>query len=273
MRIPLTCIKCEYKFDILDGVSEIITADNPFIQYTLRSNHALVGLSEIVPGQAKTVHLKDVFSEIHKIFLTPAGGQLIYCKPEKIGNSGFLIMSSKLEGRQYPEEIQVSWIVYGNKRGVETPLWRQILSNAKGYEIDKDYRMEIVELETAFEVFLTEYLKLRLEQKCAGNVVETIFKHIRRMDDVTADIFKVTTGQKLRDMLRNGNRPKLYANWKKYVKEQRNRILHRGFKVDKAQAKKAFETIFKIILFLEPKSLEYLYTSFEEHESIRSKRK
>ena len=267
-HLPLECRECGKKFDIIDGLTETITTDNIFIQYTLRSNYALFGLSEVIPGEVKAVNLKDRFSEIHKIFLTATGPSPVYCKPAKISNSRFLIISSKYKGHLYPEKIQVSWVVYGNKRGVETPLWRQLLSNAKGYEIESNYRMEIVELETAFEVFLAEYLKPRLEKICTDQIVEMIFEHFRRMEDVTTLVFKVATGKKLKEMLEDVGRAELHGNWKKYVKDQRDRILHRGQEISKIQAKKAFETVFKIIVILEPKSLEYLYTSFEEHGSI-----
>ena len=161
------------------------------------------------------------------------------------------------------------WSVYGNKYGLETPLWRQLLANAKGYEINRNFRMEIVELETAFEVFLYEYLKPKLKPLFTEPIVETIFKHFRRMEDVTTLVFEMATGKKLREILKEANLEKLYGVWKEFGKDKRDKILHRGEEVSKSEAKKAFEAVFKMIVFLEPKSLEYLKTSLEEHKSLK----
>lgn len=268
--LPLICRECGNNFVLLDGVTEIITTDNIFLQYMLRSNHVILGKSEVIPGELEVVDLKSRFKEIHHVFLTPTGSQPIRCEPVIIGDSKFLIVSSLVKSSRFPRKIQVLWSVYGNKHGLETPLWRQLLANAKGYEINKDFRMEIVELETAFEVFLYEYLKPKLKTMCTDQIMEMIFQHFRRMEDITNFVFKIPTGKTLRGMLKEANRDKLYGIWKECVKDQRDKILHKGEGVTNSQAKKAFEAVFKIIVFLEPKSLEYLQTSLEEHESLFS---
>jgi hypothetical protein len=237
--MPLCCSECGNDFYLLDGVTETITTDNVFVQYMLRSNHLLIGKSEIEPGKLEIVDLKDRFEEIHHVFLTATGTQPIRCEPVIIGNSKFLIVSSVYQSLHYSGKIQVMWSVYGNKYGLETPLWRQLLANAKGYEINRNFRMEIVELETAFEVFLYEYLKPKLKPLFTEPIVETIFQHFRRMEDVTTLVFEMATGKRLREILKGANLEKLYGVWKEFGKDKRDKILHRGEEVSESEAKKA----------------------------------
>jgi hypothetical protein len=151
---------------------------------------------------------------------------------------------------------------------VSTPLWRELIANAKGYEIERNYRMEIVELETALELFLFEFLKLKLEALSNDQIAQMILQHFRRMEDVTNPVFKAATGKTLKEMLEKSNLDKIYGTWKENVKDKRDRILHWGEGVRKEQAKKGFEAVFKIILFLKPDSIEYLYTSIERDKSL-----
>jgi len=259
--LPVKCVECGNEFDILDGISEVITSDNPFIQYTLRSNFSILGTSEITLGQLKEVDLKEKLDEIHRIFLTPisTAPYPVFCEAINRGGSRFAILSSKLKDLPYPDNIQIGWVVYGNKQGFDIPLWRKLLSNAKGYEINGDFRMAIVELETAFEIFIVEYLRKGLKDKYSPNVLEHLFQHFKRVEDELTILFEIATGKTLRQILKEANQPKLYSKWQQHVKEKRDRTVHRGENIEEKEFKEGFKSVFKIILLLDPEALNYLY--------------
>lgn len=257
---------CGERFDLLDGLE--LLSDVTFMQYALRSNYILFGETEIVPGEAKIVNLPKDFSEVHKIIITPYGLHKIHCVPVKSGSYQFLILSSKVKGHEYLKQIRISWAVYGNRQGEQAPLWRQLLSSAKAFEIEKNFRMEIVEVETAFEVFISSYLRSKLQKLASHDVVELIFDRFHRMEDVTTRLFEAATGKTLRKMLDEANRQELYGKWKGGVKDKRDAIVHAGVNVGSDEAKEAFETVFEIVLFLKPQALNYLYSSVAMDESI-----
>jgi hypothetical protein len=122
------------------------STNNIFMQYQIRSNHAVAGMTEIFLGQKRTVLLDGEFSQIHKVFLTPNSSVPFWCEPLIYGNKGFFVISSKDETAQSPDRANVSYLVFGNKQGSETPLWRELLSSAKNHEINGSYGTAIVEL-------------------------------------------------------------------------------------------------------------------------------
>ena len=72
--------------------------------------------------------------------------------PGWITNNQFSIFSS---GSGTEGEIRsIQWIAYGNRAIAAIPIWRKLLSNSKRYQLLKDFRSELVELESSFEWLL-----------------------------------------------------------------------------------------------------------------------
>lgn len=254
----LRCRDCGKVFNFLDGVNAFIMPDNIFLQYQIRSNHAVFGKVKISIGQMHRVFLRGEFSRIHRVFLTPECTVPFWCEPLIHGNSGFLVISSKDKRSQPPDTVEVSYLVFGNKHEFETPLWRELLSDAKGHEMNGSYRAAVVELETCFEVFLVDYIKPKLTERFSDKIVEKLFQDLRRIEDRTNLAFALATGKTLKETLSDAGRAGLYADWSNKVKEKRDRIVHRGEKAKSEEARSAFEVVFKIIACLCPASLKYL---------------
>ena len=258
----LHCMDCGNDFDFFDALSNFLSPENRFLQYQIRSNHAVLGTTKILVGQEYRVDLHGEFSRIHKVFLTPNTTTPFWCEPIIAGNSGFLVISSRTEGTHAPSPVEVSYLVYGNKQGFETPPWRELLSDAKGHEISGDYRVAIVEFATCFEVFLVQYLKPRLMKTFDEKVVNSLLKKHQRIEDRVSLTFELATGSTLEEMLTKASRLILFESWRDHVQKKRNKIVHTDEGASLEDAKLAFEAVFKIIVYLQPEALNYLACTF-----------
>lgn len=243
------------------------STNNIFMQYQIRSNHAVAGMTEIFLGQKRTVLLDGEFSQIHKVFLTPNSSVPFWCEPLIYGNKGFFVISSKDETAQSPDRANVSYLVFGNKQGSETPLWRELLSSAKNHEINGSYGTAIVELETCFEVFLIDHIAPKLEERFSGKIVEKLVRKNRRIEDRTCLVFALATGKTLRETLSEAGKTALYTDWSNKVKEKRDRIVHQGEGANQDETKRAFEVVFKLVAYLNPESLKYFACTLSSKNS------
>jgi hypothetical protein len=129
-----------------------------------------------------------------------------------------------------------------------------LLSNAKRHQCASDYRSEIVELESAFEVFVGEYLSSRLNGKLRRVTLDWIFKH--GVEEQLRACFCEITGKPLSKLFR-----KDYGEWKRHVKDKRNGIVHQGLKVTKLEAENARKATFDILTRIDNSVLEHFQVS------------
>ena len=140
---------------------------------------------------------------------------------------------------------KISWFASGNRAQTALPLWRTLISNAKEHQKAKNYRSEIVELKSAFEVFISEYLGLALGKKLRQETREWILN--RSIEELVNIGFREVNGTSLAKLYQSE-----YSNWFKSVKETRDHIVHRGINVTAEQASDARKAIVDLIVKVDP---------------------
>jgi len=119
----------------------------------------------------------------------------------------------------------------------------------------------LVELESAFEVFVSEFLGRSLRSKLRGETINWLLK--RSIEEVLKVGFTELTGRPLSKL-----EPEAYARWQRSVKELRDFIVHRGAFVSDEQAREAREAVFDLMTRIDPKTIDYFAV---EVEKVRSK--
>jgi hypothetical protein len=125
-----------------------------------------------------------------------------------------------------------------------------LLSSSKEYQLNKDFTSEVVYLESAFELYVAEFIGERLKPKLRAETIDWILGH--GITEILKAGFRELEGKPLSKI-----EPKAYVNWEKNVKNLRNSIIHRGQLADAVQARKAREATFEIITRINPGSIDY----------------
>lgn len=248
----IECSVCGNMFSLQQGVKEAISsdiaADN--FQYNARE----FGKTEIVVGQLKTIKFSEPFEDTPKIYLTPIG-KSAPAVPGQIANSQFNIFSSDSGTGGGSREIQ--WQAYGNRAYAAIPVWRKLLSNSKRYQLMNDFKSELVELESSFEVFIGEYLGKNLRKKFNDETVSWILK--RGIEEKLKIGITELKGKPL-----NVLEPDTYKKWKNSAKVPRDHIVHRGTFIDEKQARDAREAVFDLMTKIDPMVIDDFRIQFED---------
>lgn len=253
----IECIVCSNIFSLQQGVREAFSSD--IVANNFQYNAQEFGKIEIVIGQLKTIKFSEPFEDIPNIYLTPFG-KPAPTVPGWITNNQFCIFSSDSGTEGGSREIQ--WNAYGNRTYATIPIWRKLLSNSKRHQLVKDFRSELVELESSFEVFIGEYLWKNLRKKFNDKTVNWILKlGIEQKLNIGITELK---GKSLKDL-----EPDAYKRWKTSVKELRDSVVHRGTFVNESQAREAREALFDLMTKIDPMIIDDFRIQFEKIELDR----
>jgi hypothetical protein len=243
----INCKVCSKSFSLQQGVKESFSIDNPFTIHDFQFNSEERGGIDVKVGQLAKVEFQKPFEDKPVIYLTP------YLKSVSVV-SGFVNNNNFSVFSFYPnaegEGRQISWCAYGNRSQKGVPIWRKLLSSSKTYQLSKDFQSEIVYLESAFEVYIAEFIGERLKQRLRTETIDWILGH--GITEVLRIGFIELWGKQLSKM-----EPKAYANWEKNVRNLRNSVIHRGEPVNADQASKARAATFEIITRINPFALNY----------------
>ena len=230
----LKCVPCDSSFSLWQGVKEA------YLGYLLSDffvdNSRETGTIDVEVGKALWVTFAMPFEDNPKVSLTPQFN--VHAAPTHIGKRGFTALSCFSDSGI--SRGKINWYASGKRGRDAIPLWRELLSNAKRHQIAKNHRAEIVELESAVEVFIGEYLGKNLKTKLRQKTIDWILK--RGIEDQMEIGFIELTGQPVAKM-----HPVEYRKWQKLVKATRNNIVHRGSQVTPEQAINAQKATFDIL--------------------------
>jgi hypothetical protein len=243
----LACFVCDHKFSLQEGVKESFLSDNPFVIHDLQQNAYEHGAVEVTVGQLKTIRFSEPFEDTPKVYLTPYEKPAT-AVPGRMSNTRFSIFScdSGTEG----ETRKIGWIAYGNRDYATIPIWRKLLSSSKEHQLRKDFRSELVDLESAFEVFIAEYLGKSLKTKFREGTVDWILK--LSIEEELKIGFIELTGEPLPKL-----EPEAYGRWQRSVKELRDSVVHRGAPVTARQAREARGAMFELMTRVDPTTIDY----------------
>jgi hypothetical protein len=241
----INCIMCGKKFSLQQGVSEAFSSDVVIDNFRHNSNES--GTIEVTVGNLAKIQFVQPFLDIPEINLTP------YLKSVDavsgyITSNGFAIFSSA-NTCSMEEKRQITWHASGNRTSTPIPLWRMLLSSAKDHQKNKNHRSEIVELESAFEVFIGEYLGKNLRAKLRQETIDYLLK--KSIEEQLSIGFTELVGSGLAKI-----HSREYSKWQEQVKELRDSIVHRGTSVTAEQAKEARKAVFDLIVRIDNSEFE-----------------
>jgi hypothetical protein len=194
------------------------------------------------------IDFKEPFLEIPEVNLTP------YLKPVNavtgyITLTGFAILSCA-NGCSIEEKRQIGWHASGNRAQIAIPLWRQLLSNSKNSQKSKNFRSEIVELESAFEVFFSEHLSKNLRTRLNQGTIDWLLK--QSIKTLIAVGYREMTEKKITEQF-----PIEHGKWLKRVKEVRDHIVHQGMNVTPEQSLEARKAFFNFLTRIDSSTMEH----------------
>lgn len=250
----IDCIVCHKKFSLQQGVKEAFSSDIPFVINDFQFNAQETEETEVNVGQLKIIKFIEPFEDVPEVYLTPYGKH-VACVSGGITNSGFVIFSSHsgTEG----ETGKIRWVAYGNRAYAAIPIWRKLISTSKEHQLRKDYRQELVDLESAFEVFVGEYLGKNLKTKLRDTTIDWILK--RSIEEQLKIGFVEAIGNTM-----SGLHPDVYKNWQTNVKELRDSVVHRGVSISIEQAREARGAVFDFLFKIDPAIINYFQISMEK---------
>jgi hypothetical protein len=249
----IECIVCHHNFSLQQGVREAFSTDIPFVIHSLQYNANENGEVEITSGQLKNVKFSEAFEDTPKIYLTPH--EPVNAVPGHITNTQFTIFSS--DSRKEGETRKIGWAAYGNRSYATIPVWRKLLSNSKEHQLRKDYRPELVDLESAFEVFIIEYLSENLGKKLKDETINWILN--RSIEEVLKIGFIELNGKPLSELEKIA-----HERWRRNVKKLRDSVVHRGASVTDQQAREAREAMFDLMTKVDHTVIDYFRIQMKE---------
>lgn len=229
------------------------SSDNIFVIHSFQYNAEESGKIEIMVGQLKTIKFSEVFDDAPQIYLTATSPNPSGCDADavagNISKSQFTIFSSGTPSVGWTKRFD--WGARGNRNSETTPIWRKLISNSKNHQFRRDFRAELVDLESAFEVFVDEYLAQALKSKLKDETVEWILG--RSIEEKLKVGFTELKGQSLSKL-----HPVAHGRWQRDAKEVRDSVVHRGVSVSPEQAEKAREAVFDLITLVDFTTLDHL---------------
>jgi hypothetical protein len=240
------CIMCGKSFSLQQGVSEAFASDLAINDF--RYNSHVSGRVDITVGKLEDVTFPQPFEDTPLVQLTPFL-KPIHVEPKYTSRYGFSIVSSckgNASGMRH-----LSWGAYGNRIYAESPpLWRQLVTNSKEHQYRKNYRAEVVELESAFEVFLSAYLNKNLATRLRQETIDWLLKKHSIEEQMKIGFIEVI-GQTAKSMY-----PVEYGKWFKDVKELRDHVVHRGLEITSEQAINARKAMFNFLTAIDDSTIE-----------------
>jgi len=249
----IDCIMCGEKFSLQQGVSEAFSSD--IVIDAFRHNSNEYGTAEVPVGKLTKIHFKEPFLDIPEVNLTP------YLKPVNavtgyITPTGFAIFSCA-NGCSIDEKCQMQWRASGNRAPIAIPLWRQLLSNSKDQQKSKNFRSEIVELESAFEVFFSEYLAKNLRARLNQGTINWLLK--LSIETQMAIGYREITGNNITEQY-----PTEHGRWQNCVKEVRDRIVHQGMTITPEQSSDARKALFNFLTRIDSSTMEHFQIQMKD---------
>lgn len=242
----IECIVCKKNFSLQQGVSEAFASD--LVIDDFRHNSYEGGTTEIAVGKLSKIQFKQPFLDIPEINLTPYL-KAVAVLPGYITSTDFTIFSCA-DDRFLEEKCQIMWHASGNRASTPIPLWRLLLSSAKEHQRRKNFRSEVVELESAFEVFFSEYLAKNLKSKLRQETINWLLK--MRIEGQMAIGYRELTGNNITKQY-----PTEHGKWQNCVKEVRDRIVHQGMTITLEQATDARIAMFNFLTRIDNSTMEH----------------
>jgi len=246
----IECIVCKQNFSLQRGLKETFISDNPFAIHHFRCNAEESGKTRVTTGQLRIIEFSQPFDDIPTVYLGPYGSKPAPMVPGWVTTKGFSIFSCQPRDDKVLT-VEVSWSAYANRDYGAIPIWRKLLSSSKEHSLRKDFRSELVELESSFEVFIDEYLRTHLPTRGIREAtVRWILKH--SVEEKLKVGFRELTGASLSEI-----HPEIHGKWQREVKELRDAVVHRGTNVTNRQVQNARGIVFDLLSRIEPKTIDF----------------
>lgn len=234
---------CGYRYTYIDGITQYLLSDKQFNQWHFVSDIIDSGEEQIIIGKSKRVKLKQKVPRINKIYITPFQ-EYAYLKGIKYDEDSFVILSSSHEKGSPPgSSLKVNWLLYGNSKNRNIPIWKSLLAQAKEEIIGERYSMALFISFSAFESFISTFLSQCFNEKGIPlKASEVILKSLNFDSGIYTLLLHIgkIDFRKFPD----------HKKWDK-IKGLRNKVAHgKLLDISREDALVSFEVTVKSILFI-----------------------
>jgi hypothetical protein len=235
----ITCQVCQKSFSLIEGVRESFVSEHTFLIHDFQSNSVHSGMIRGKVGLAVKVTFPKPFDLKPDVYITPTTPTSI--ATSNVNPTGFYLHASKLKENE-SDEFECGWSAFGTINDMTIPLWRKLITNAKNAQLRHDYRLQLVELETAFELFAFDYVLNSLQSK---GIREETIKWIsrRNIDELLSVWFQEATGNKASVLF-----AQIHSKWFNAVKNLRDGVVHHGVNVTREQVQEARGAVFDYMI-------------------------
>ncbi len=245
---------CGKQFSLKDGLKEAFASD--VVLDLFRHNSFTHGELSFKAGELLHVNFSDPFSETPEIYLTKMGQNVPDVMPGYITKDSFDLFSC-IRNPSVPLDGRVSFEASGNRGVFQIPLWRVLLSNSKNHQKNKNYRSELIDLESAFEVFIADYLRNKLNGKLKDATIVWLLKN--SIENQLNIGFTELNGVPVKRMFQEE-----YRLWNEAVKEKRDGVVHRGLQISEEEAIKARKAVLNLMLSIDNSAVLHFQVSMNK---------
>ena len=218
-------------------IDSAIMVVNRFIE--IYRNYDFNGLGE------QSFHaIPIVKTDIYDIRITPIEDDLsiksdLVVRMLRFGDTGFGGATSR------PEQ-SISRIESHLKQGTPIPVWVELLTSAKNYLWRGQYRLTVIEANTAFEVFVSD--RIQLEKDLFAKLVFLESELNKKLEEKRLPMINWFLSSK--DGWRSLANPEL-LNWYKKCYLLRNKAIHEGYLGTKQESLEAYEAARVAIVYID----------------------
>jgi hypothetical protein len=238
---------CGNAFDLPDPRDQCILSDNVFVRLGALSNYQEGGFVDVTPGGSTKVTFRRAFDYPCRAFLAPLGNQAIYAKEAYLDSDCMVILAGRhATDSDTAPAIEVSWSVYGLVGIDVLPAWNVQFYAAATHLANNLFKPALLDYAGAFELFLEEYLRSRLERRFSADCAELILRKSWRVEDRCKDILELASGHRMTE------RVDVYQPWDIHVRKPRNDLAHgKRVPVGPADAENAHQATYQAIRWIE----------------------
>lgn len=239
----IMCPHCRKNLHLFQALLDFFLTDNAFVSHELRGSWHEGGNLRIQVGQTARVLFETRPARVFEVILfTYPRVTGLRLAPSNITTNGFTIVSSMEPDRRITR-TEVSWNAFGATQRRGFLPWKEALADAKGYEIQRDSNMQVVAAETAFELFMDNFLSTRLKLK--PRTKRWVLK--RSIDEKLSVWYAEARGRSLPIEFKEE-----YSEWQTAAKEVRDSIVHRRYQTNLREGKEAFKAVLRLITRIDP---------------------
>jgi len=284
LQKTFTC-ECGKKFQYLDGFIKFYFYgwDHEIAQYIAISDYMEFGHVNVEVGIGKILKLKEGVKKIHHFSAIPQGEKFIIIGEYRfpLVEKNILKSENKLDTiwispsvapdvsednrAKLGETIKIGYAIYADKAIPTSPAWSIIFKIARELMIDERWRAALLEIASAFEVFIADFCQKNYQFSPIARRPELI-QYIQKLMIKKGYIKTESKNPEWKGL--KSDMSDYLKEWHDKVKEKRIGVFHRGEPICNTETREAYQAVFNAIKEIELESIFDLMPDTVSHHFV-----